>query len=205
MKKIIISTLIIMILAVGGFVWLKFFNQPKQMACTKEAMICPDGSFVGRTGQNCEFAPCPPQNSDYKDISYVIDGKEVVLKDGVSELEIVPGSSSKQITQYFGNEVKADFNGNGLLDIAFLLTQNSGGSGTFYYIAAALNSVNGYKGTNVIFLGDRIAPQATEFQNGEIIVNYADRKPNEPMTATPSVGVSRYFKISDGELTEMKN
>lgn len=27
--------------------------------CTTEAKICPDGSGVGRTGPNCEFAPCP--------------------------------------------------------------------------------------------------------------------------------------------------
>ena len=32
-------------------------QQPK--ACTQEAKICPDGSSVGRTGPNCEFAPCP--------------------------------------------------------------------------------------------------------------------------------------------------
>jgi predicted lipoprotein with Yx(FWY)xxD motif len=28
-------------------------------ACTMEAMVCPDGSSVGRTGPNCAFAPCP--------------------------------------------------------------------------------------------------------------------------------------------------
>jgi hypothetical protein len=28
-------------------------------ACTMDAKICPDGSSVGRTGPNCEFAPCP--------------------------------------------------------------------------------------------------------------------------------------------------
>ena len=28
-------------------------------ACTLEAKICPDGSAVGRTGPNCEFAACP--------------------------------------------------------------------------------------------------------------------------------------------------
>ncbi|MBI2053568.1 MAG: Hint domain-containing protein [Candidatus Sungbacteria bacterium] len=28
-------------------------------ACTEEAMQCPDGSFVGRTGPKCEFMPCP--------------------------------------------------------------------------------------------------------------------------------------------------
>lgn len=27
--------------------------------CTQEAMLCPDGSYVGRTGPNCDFAPCP--------------------------------------------------------------------------------------------------------------------------------------------------
>jgi len=28
-------------------------------ACTQEALECPDGSYVGRTGPRCEFAPCP--------------------------------------------------------------------------------------------------------------------------------------------------
>jgi hypothetical protein len=32
-----------------------------QVACTLEAKICPDGSSVGRTGPNCEFAPCPDE------------------------------------------------------------------------------------------------------------------------------------------------
>jgi hypothetical protein len=27
--------------------------------CTQEAKVCPDGSSVGRTAPNCEFAPCP--------------------------------------------------------------------------------------------------------------------------------------------------
>jgi hypothetical protein len=30
------------------------------VACTMEAKLCPDGSSVGRTGPNCEFAACPP-------------------------------------------------------------------------------------------------------------------------------------------------
>ena len=51
-------------------------------------------------------------------------------------------------------------------------------------------------------MGDRIAPQTTEFRNGEIIVNYADRKSSDPMSASPSVGVTRYFKVSGAELLE---
>lgn len=30
-----------------------------QRMCTMDAKICPDGTGVGRTGPNCEFAPCP--------------------------------------------------------------------------------------------------------------------------------------------------
>ncbi len=32
---------------------------PKQEMCTQEAKLCEDGSYVGRTGPNCEFAKCP--------------------------------------------------------------------------------------------------------------------------------------------------
>lgn len=31
--------------------------------CTMDAKICPDGSAVGRSGPNCEFAPCPKQGA----------------------------------------------------------------------------------------------------------------------------------------------
>tara|TARA_R110002124_G_scaffold225299_2_gene390673 strand:- start:1473 stop:1775 length:303 start_codon:yes stop_codon:yes gene_type:complete len=30
--------------------------------CTMDAKLCPDGSSVGRTGPNCEFAPCPGED-----------------------------------------------------------------------------------------------------------------------------------------------
>lgn len=33
-----------------------------QVACAQEAKLCPDGSAVGRTGPNCEFASCPVVN-----------------------------------------------------------------------------------------------------------------------------------------------
>jgi hypothetical protein len=36
------------------------FTDQSQRACTQEAKLCPDGkTSVGRTGPNCEFAPCP--------------------------------------------------------------------------------------------------------------------------------------------------
>ncbi|HOX97514.1 MAG TPA: hypothetical protein PL066_04165 [bacterium] len=33
------------------------------IACTMDAKICPDGSAVGRTAPDCEFAPCPGESA----------------------------------------------------------------------------------------------------------------------------------------------
>lgn len=181
LKKIIIVVILIVIL--GGISYFIYqSNTEKPSVETPERKVIVD-----------------PRNA-----AYLIEEEEIILVNGRSEKEAAPDSASKIITQYFGNEAKADFNGDGIEDTAFLLTQDGGGSGTFYYVAAALSSTDGYKGTNAIFLGDRIAPQTTEFRNGEIIVNYADRKPGEPMTTDPSMGVSKYFKINDNKLEEVQ-
>lgn len=140
--------------------------------------------------------------SDYKNGTYLIDDRRVTLKDGAAESGI---SSSKTITRYFGNEAFGDLNGDGKSDVAFLLTQETGGTGVFYYVVAALSGDQGYHGLNSIFLGDRIAPQTTEIRGGGIIVNYADRKKDEPMTTQPSVGMSKYIQVKDNNLVEIKD
>lgn len=50
------------------------------VVCTREAQLCPDGSTVGRVGPNCEFAPCPGNNSMSQGnsgscVNYCGDGK----------------------------------------------------------------------------------------------------------------------------------
>ncbi len=34
-------------------------KEPTRIACSMEAKLCPDGSYVARTGPNCDFTPCP--------------------------------------------------------------------------------------------------------------------------------------------------
>jgi len=142
---------------------------------------------------------------NFLNASYEIDGQNFTLQNGTAEKQIAADSASKIVIKYFGNEVKGDFDANGKEDIAFLLTEDTGGSGVFYYIVAALDFDGSYQGTNAILLGDRIAPQTTEFSDGKIIVNYAERMPEEVMTDTPSVGVSRYFEIENSKLVALKN
>lgn len=33
--------------------------EAEPVLCTQDALQCPDGSYVGRTGPHCEFSPCP--------------------------------------------------------------------------------------------------------------------------------------------------
>ena len=138
--------------------------------------------------------------ADYKDAEYVIDGQQIILKDGQATTEVAPGSATKIVTKYFGNDLKTDLDNDGREDVVFLLTQQPGGSGTFYYVVAALNTERGYVGSEALLLGDRIAPQTIEdSQNPKhknvVIVNYADRAPGEPMTTPPSVGKSIWLKL----------
>lgn len=139
--------------------------------------------------------------NDHKNAAYTIHSQKVQLKDGFAETEAVPGSVSKVVTQYFGNELNTDLDNDRREDVVFLLTQQTGGSGTFYYAVAALNTENGFIGSDGYLLGDRIAPQTINVSpnprhKNVVVVNYADRLPGDPMTARPSVGKSVYLKLN---------
>ena len=128
--------------------------------------------------------------------TYTIENRTFTLVNGKAEESSAPGSASMSKVSIFGEPVVGDIDGNGSVDAVMYLTEDSGGSGTFYYLAAALNENGEYKGTNAIFLGDRIAPQNIQIKNGLVLANYAERNPTDPMTASPSVGVTRYAFIS---------
>lgn len=74
-----ITIFVTILLFIGGG-WYVYNNQPtainddEMIACTMDAMRCPDGSWVGRTGTNCEFV-CPPAPEVPDDIQAHIDSK----------------------------------------------------------------------------------------------------------------------------------
>lgn len=60
MRKTYILILAFAVMGVAAAVFSSVRNKNTHpIACTMEAKICPDGSAVGRTGTNCEFAECP--------------------------------------------------------------------------------------------------------------------------------------------------
>lgn len=121
------------------------------------------------------------EGSDHKTVTTYISGRPITL--------------GSQGTKYFGNEARGDINRDGVSDISFLITHEPGGSGTFFYLVGAIKQRDGsYKGSQAMLIGDRIAPQTTEYRNGLILINYADRGPGEPFTTRPSYGKSLYAK-----------
>ncbi|MEK7228069.1 MAG: carboxypeptidase-like regulatory domain-containing protein [Patescibacteria group bacterium] len=59
-------TIIALLILAGAIVAIRYDKKsattpitPIQIACTQEAKQCPDGSYVGRTGPQCQFAECP--------------------------------------------------------------------------------------------------------------------------------------------------
>lgn len=134
--------------------------------------------------------------------SYSIDGTIVHLTNGTETTQAAPGSSSTVKTAIFEvSQSSDDLNQDGRADRVVILMQNTGGSGTFYYAAAAIQTGNGYIGTNAIFLGDRIAPQSVTMTNGMMQVNYADRTPDESFSVPPSQGKTLFAVYTNDRLT----
>jgi hypothetical protein len=136
------------------------------------------------------------------DISYVIDKTEVKLVNGKATTSI-SNSSASVVTTVFGKPSMGDLNGDGISDAVIFLTQETGGSGVFYYAAVALQNENlTWQSVGTVLLGDRIAPQSILVKDQVAMFNFADRKKDEPMSAIPSVGVTKYLVVEDGKLKQ---
>ncbi|KND50140.1 MAG: hypothetical protein AB203_04125 [Parcubacteria bacterium C7867-008] len=92
MKNLLIGIALVVLIGVGAFVYRSAMERPKvalpiggEKACTLEAKICPDGSGVGRTGPNCEFAACALPNAEDAQIgiSFVIPDGFVANPDAI--------------------------------------------------------------------------------------------------------------------------
>lgn len=186
-KTTLVALLIAIVVIAAGIVI--FLERPAQAPATP-----PSSSTASST----------PAAFDGKNATFSIDGAPVTLSNGISAVPAAPGSASMVTTRYFGNEATGDLTGDGLPDTAFLVSQNSGGSGTFYYAVVAIKTAGGYKTTNAFLIGDRIAPQSTHIpaNSQELQVNYAERKPGEPMTAQPSVGATLLLKVTPASVLE---
>jgi len=143
-----------------------------------------------------------PPAIDPLDAAYIIEGDVIALSGGEAEHPVVTGSAGQAETRVFGKPEQGDLDGDGDEDAAVVLLHRAGGSGTFFYIAAAIREQEGFVGTNAVLLGDRIAPQSLQIRNGVLMANYADRRATEPMTAAPTAAKTKYLTLQAGNLVE---
>jgi len=99
---LILGTIALMtISAVGGYYLgaRKSSTKPQNLACTQDALLCPDGSSVGRIPPSCQFAPCPTplvQGLD-AEIKYSIPPAWKTQQDSISSITLsspdyIPGT-----------------------------------------------------------------------------------------------------------------
>ncbi|MFH1990253.1 MAG: tryptophan-rich sensory protein [Patescibacteria group bacterium] len=91
-----------MLLLLPYILWVSFagylnysiwtLNQIEPVACTMDAKLCPDGSYVERVAPNCEFAPCPETKTiNLYYYNYELDrdefGNTVCSRNGLAPVE----------------------------------------------------------------------------------------------------------------------
>gem|GEM_PF-1138603 len=134
--------------------------------------------------------------------SYRIDGRVVALHDGKHAEPAAPGSAALDTTSVWGTPITADLDGD--QDAVVIIATEPGGSGTFYYVAVAELDGGAYTGSAGLLLGDRIDPQRVTFDDGVVTVDYAERRPGEPMSAQPTVTTSKRFVYRNGVLQPLE-
>lgn len=120
------------------------------------------------------------------------------LKDGVFEEPAAPGSASKNRVELRPERAFGDLDGDGDEDAVVVLAVSRGGSGTFVYLASVINEKGAPKASAAMLLGDRVTVTSLEIQAGTLSVGMLVRKPGEPMSAVPTVPMTRTFKHNGG-------
>jgi heat shock protein HslJ len=135
------------------------------------------------------------KNAEYRGIY----AEAIRLTDGKYEGEpFVEGGASRPTVAFINVYAFGDLNGDGLDDAVVVLVENSGGSGSFVYLAAVLNRGGNPENVAMQFLGDRGQVQSLTIAEGEITVNLATHSPDDPMCCPSQQEVQVYALQGNG-------
>lgn len=130
-----------------------------------------------------------------------IYGEPVTLTDGLYEGEpFVEGGASKPTVTLIPFTAFGDLNGDGIDDAALLLVESSGGSGSFFYLAAVINSKGMPENVATTLLGDRLSPESLAIEAGEVVLEAATHAEDDPMCC-PSLKTRTTYRLQNGELS----
>ncbi len=126
----------------------------------------------------------------------------VQLTDGRYEGKpFVEGGASRPTVTFIDPYAFGDLDGDGVEDAAALLAENSGGSGTFIYLAAVLNRNGTPQNMATTPLGDRVQVNSLSIEEKEIVVDMITHGPDDPMCC-PTQQIVQTYELRDGELVQ---
>jgi heat shock protein HslJ len=164
--------------------------------------------LLGCQGVQDSAPAADPQSrpgSDALNTRYIIDDRPVQLIDGQATNPAAPGASSATVIRVWGDPLAVDLNQDGAEDAVLIITQTTGGSGTFYYLAAAIAEQGGYEGSAGFFLGDRIIPERLSAIDSKVRVSYLARHDGESFADEPTAEHKRdvVYNPRDRKLVEV--
>ena len=178
MKKFLI--LVVLLAVVGGYFYYKNNS--------------PSDQLTPSTTTDNSFTPDPSS------ATFTFDDGAITLSNGRNTLE--EGGEVVLETFLLQQRDSGDVNADKKDDTVILLAQSGGASGVFIYVAGYISGPVSYKGTNAVFVGDRISPESLSIKNGVITLKYLDRRPDEPFSAEPTVETSKQFVFKNGSIEE---
>ena len=129
----------------------------------------------------------------------------VTLTDGLYEGEpFEEGGASKPTVTLIPFTAFGDLNSDSVNDAAVLLVENSGGTGSFVYLAAVLNSEGMPENVSTMLLGDRVSPESIVIVDGEIVLEAATHAEDDPLCC-PSLKTRTTYALQNGELTAVSS
>ena len=164
-------------------------------------------SYQGRVawvaGRYLGEGVCQQQNSRASDSGvdvynhrFSIEKETVRLRNGSAQFTI-PGTTAVIITEIINQPVTGNINKSDDLETVVVLLQHTGGTGSFYYLAAALADE---KIIESYFLGDRIKIVSVSIADKLITVDYLERSINQAMAVAPKIKKTKKFSLSANKL-----
>ena len=128
----------------------------------------------------------------------------VQLTDGQYQEKIAEDSAARLFIWLEEVHAFGDINYDDVKDAVVLLATNAGGSGTFYTLAAVINTKAGPEHVASRLLGDRVKVKSISIEERFIIVNIITHGPDDPMCC-PTKEVTQEYLLDDEQLIQFTN
>ena len=127
----------------------------------------------------------------------------VQLTEGKYEGEpFVEGGASRPTVTLLDEFIAfGDLNGDDLDEAVVILAENSGGSGTFIYLAVVVEQNGVLANIATQLIGDRVQPKTLAIEAGELVFTTVTHAPDDPLCC-PSQEATLRYQLLDGQLVE---